>query len=69
MLKMGYFWPPPVALRVPAWKESLAFTMKGGFHPLFTFIMAAPDGSLLFYMAPSLWRSLQITLTYLLIFF
>ena len=58
-----------MALRVPTQKESLAFTMTGGFHPLFTFILAAPDGSLLFYMAPSLWRSLWITLTHQFFFF
>ena len=65
--KNGVFLAPTVALRVPVWKESLAFTMTGGFHPLLTFILAAPDGSLLFYVAPSLWRSLQITLTHLLV--
>ena len=66
---MGCLEPPPMALRVPTQKESLAFTMTGGFHPLFTFILAAPDGSLLFYMAPPLWRSLWITLTHQFFFF
>lgn len=58
MVKMGGLEPPPVALRVPLRKESLAFTMTGGFHPLRAFILATQDGSLLFYTVLPLWRCL-----------